>query len=616
MAIVSVGLTMLVYSWRAWPDPLVDFGREVYVAWQLAVGKTLYTDVAYFNGPLSPYLNSLWFRIFGTSISTLALANIALLALLTGLLYRLLNAASDRLSAAVACVMFLTLFAFAQYVGIGNYNFVAPYSHEVSHGLILSVASVASLATYARRRRGIWIVCAGFTLGLVFLTKIEVFLAAAAATLGGLGLILWTERPSSARTVRLALGAAGAALVAPTVAYLLLASAMTPGQALQGILGQWVIALNPDVVSLPFYEWSMGTDDVARNAGRMAAWFAGYLAMLVPAAAVALALRGTTPYRRVVAVLLFVVVVSGLPAIVKPLEWLEVARPLPLIVLLIASWRTVSFLRQPGPADQWARGILQITLLLLAGALLAKMVLNARLYHYGFALAMPGTLLVAVALVGWIPAVIDGLGGYGAAFRSAALGVLLAAVAGHLAVTRYHLDQKTYNVGTGPDAVRSDNIRGPDVARVLGDIDWRLSPEQTLAVLPEGVMLNYLSRRSNPTPYVNFMPLELIVFGEEQVLGAFRATPPDAIVLVHKDTSEHGVRYFGLDYGQALSAWIRLHYRRVLLVGQQPLQEGTEFGIEVLKRRGYPGDTDAEELEILNPPGSPPQPDSADRAAI
>jgi hypothetical protein len=253
-------------------------------------------------------------------------------------------------------------------------------------------------------------------------------------------------------------------------------------------------------------------------------------------------------------------------------------------------------------------------LLLLAGALLAKMVLNARVYHYGFALAMPATLLVAVALIGWIPTVIDGLGGYGAAFRSAALGVLLAAVAGHLAVTHYHLSQKTYRVGTGPDAIRSDSIRGPAVADILSEVDGRLTPQQTLAVLPEGVMLNYLTRRSNPTPYVSFMPLELIVFGEERVLGAFRTKPPDAIVLVHKDTSEYGFRYFGIHYGQALSAWIERHYRRVVLVGGQPFQEGTEFGIEVLKpRRGNAGDVEAQ--EGLSPAAAPPQPESADRAA-
>ena len=36
---------------------MIDFGRELYVPWQLNEGKALYRDIAYFHGPFSPYLN-------------------------------------------------------------------------------------------------------------------------------------------------------------------------------------------------------------------------------------------------------------------------------------------------------------------------------------------------------------------------------------------------------------------------------------------------------------------------------------------------------------------------------------------------------------------------------
>jgi len=84
-----VAVTMLSWSWGTWPDVLIDFGRELYVPWQLATGKILYADIAYFNGPFSPYLNSLWFRLFGVSLRTLVTCNLAILALLTVLLYQM-----------------------------------------------------------------------------------------------------------------------------------------------------------------------------------------------------------------------------------------------------------------------------------------------------------------------------------------------------------------------------------------------------------------------------------------------------------------------------------------------------------------------------------------------
>src|SRR5215831_10677178 len=48
----------LAVSWRKWPDPLIDFGRELYLPWRLANGALLYRDADDYFGPLSQYLNA------------------------------------------------------------------------------------------------------------------------------------------------------------------------------------------------------------------------------------------------------------------------------------------------------------------------------------------------------------------------------------------------------------------------------------------------------------------------------------------------------------------------------------------------------------------------------
>ena len=62
---------------------------------------------------------------------------------------------------------------------------------------------------------------------------------------------------------------------------------------------------------------------------------------------------------------------------------------------------------------------------------------------------------------------------------------------------------------------------GPAVAQLLHFIQSALPPDATLAVLPEGVMINYLTRRPNPTPFSNFKPPELIIYGETSMVRAF-----------------------------------------------------------------------------------------------
>ena len=110
-----LGSIMLVLSWQKWPDVLVDFGRELYVPWQITNGAVLYKDLAYFFGPFSPYLNALLFKIFGVSLLTIAIFNIVLIIVLTGVIYRIFTITTDRLTALAVSAAFIALFAFSQF---------------------------------------------------------------------------------------------------------------------------------------------------------------------------------------------------------------------------------------------------------------------------------------------------------------------------------------------------------------------------------------------------------------------------------------------------------------------------------------------------------------------
>ena len=142
-------------------------------------------------------------------------------------------------------------------------------------------------------------------------------------------------------------------------------------------------------------------------------------------------------------------------------------------------------------------------------------------------------------------------------------------------------------VGGAGDALRADSLRGELVVKALEVFPEMIREGQTLAVLPEGVMLNFLLRRPNPTPYTNFMPTEVVFFGEAGMLEAFKTRPPDWISLVHKDTSEFGFRFFGQDYGKELFAWIMEAYQPVGVVGSIPLQDN-RYGILFLSRKELP----------------------------
>lgn len=584
VAVLATAFVALArWTWGAWPDPLVDFGRELYVPWRLASGEALGRDVAWFSGPLSQHVNAFLFRTAGTSLATLVGANLLLLALLTGLWWSLLRELAGTLAATAAALALLAVFGFAQLVGIGNYNFVTPYSHEVTHGLLLASAALVGLRRFDARRDALSLAATGFALGLCFLTKVEVALAAFAACALWLATLRLGPRgevvgPSRARWIF-----AGALGLPIALALLAGASELGALGGLRLVCGGWLHALGGGAGELAFYRSGMGLDVPGTRLAELAAWSGRWALVLAPCAVAAWYLRRGSEAAHAASAAALLAVGGLLVWRFRSLEWLAAARPLPLFALAIGGAAWFALRRAPDAAEA-RRARTWLALAAFAFVLLFKMILNARVQHYGFALALPATLLCVAALVGALPAALERRGRAGLVLRLGALALFAVATAAHLDVTRKFLARKTEVVGRGGDAFRAD-ARGRWVNAALQTYAGLAKPGDTLAVLPEGVMLNYLAESVNPTPYVNFMPPELVLFGEERILAAFEAVPPEWVFLVHKDTSEYGFPLFGPDYGTRLASWIQSNYAPVRQFGQPPLTPGTLFGIQLLRRK-------------------------------
>lgn len=61
--LILVTVLLSLWSWRKWPDLIIDFGRELYFPWQIASGKVLYRDIAHVFGPLSQHFNAMLFKL-------------------------------------------------------------------------------------------------------------------------------------------------------------------------------------------------------------------------------------------------------------------------------------------------------------------------------------------------------------------------------------------------------------------------------------------------------------------------------------------------------------------------------------------------------------------------
>ncbi|CAN5537406.1 hypothetical protein BH09PLA1_BH09PLA1_07900 [soil metagenome] len=552
-------VAMLAWSWGGWPDPLVDFGRELYVPWQLSQGKVLYRDIAYFNGPLSPYFNSLLFRTLGASLRTLVFANIAIAASVLVMIYKLWRFAGGRLSATVAALSFVLLFMCLQVVTIGNYNWITPYSHEITHGVALSLAAILATILFATRRQALRCALIGTLLGGVFLTKPEVFAAAALAIGVGVALILRSPRFDRSQRMRaIALLLAGFATPA-VVSLLLLALAMPLHDALRGTLGGWWYVFDPQVSGSRFYRLNMGTDQAAHHLGVVIAEFAAAALALGPALILDLAIvrwwPGLKSTLRIAIALVYALALGCAMMIFESrIAWVELFRTLTPL-LAIASIILIACAMRRGNA----RRVLRAMLAIFAAGLLGKLLLVARIYHYGFALALPATLVAFAILVSWLPRSIE---------RSNARPVWtlrLAAIAALGIVAFQYLREDARGFHDKPFVVAdgtADQFRADPRGSAVDDMVQILSAlprTTTLAVVPEGSMINYLTRLENPTGQVSLMPPEIAMFGERRILSAFERHPPDYVLLVQANLSDYGYRSLE-EYAGEIDAWIRASY--------------------------------------------------------
>jgi hypothetical protein len=223
--------------------------------------------------------------------------------------------------------------------------------------------------------------------------------------------------------------------------------------------------------------------------------------------------------------------------------------------------------------------------------LLGKIVLNAHVGNYGFTLALPATVLLAVSAICLLPELIRANDwGTGTLVRWGSAGVLVAFFLTAQENSNHFYSAKTIPLGTGADRMQTFgpplSETGGITAAALENMAQTMPPGATLVVIPDGIVLNYLLRRENPTPYTVFDPVLMAVYGgEERVVETLTAHPPDYIALVQRNFDEYGLAPFGQDprFGRTILAWVDQHYEVVQVYGAPP--SGRDFGIALLRRK-------------------------------
>ena len=226
---------------------------------------------------------------------------------------------------------------------------------------------------------------------------------------------------------------------------------MSGSQAFYYLTSPLMLVQNSSIRSAPLYEWIMGTNDIGGNVFKLLAYSSLYILILGILITGNRWLPRLTPHAKGYSFLLAILILAFTLLFNNRIAWLDLLRPLPLIILCLSLF-SLKNLFTGKPDGSRRNQYFQIFILsLFSLALLLKMLLNTHLFHYGFALAMPATLIFLWALLFAVPNHKPFFSGSAIFYRSAILALIVVFIGKHVALSYSIFNLKNNPVGTEQD---------------------------------------------------------------------------------------------------------------------------------------------------------------------
>jgi len=590
LAFAGVGLAWL--SWLKWCDPIIDFGRELYIPWALCQGKVLYKDInMFFYGPFPYYLNAFLFRIFGVHINTIIVFNLIVVAIVSGLIYKIIQTVCNALCAFFSVLSFITLFAFPRYLSICNDNFVTPYAHAATHGMALAFLALFLLSLYFKKNRIAYAYSGWFVTGLILLTKVEIFIGIFISMVVTWLWILHTEKLRVRAMVCRSVAFFFLLILPLCLSGVFFSRLSTFPEAILNVLNPYLLMFHRGHSFSPLLTRVMGLDQPLANTGRMLYWLTIYVSatlIIIVVNHALFSLSKKTTYKLVPSVLSCLIATLFINAAVSGnLSYLDYFLPLPLVVFLYGVYIIVK-LRKSGLTDvSLKKNLVSLSLSIFSLVLLIRLLFNVRIVHYGFFLVLPGFLVLVIILFHELPALMKKISGDARYGMIPVIVLVLFTLYSYLSHSFIQYNLIEYPIRNGHEVIKTFDVQYSDIGKIIQQtidkIKAVVEPDETLTVFPEGLMFNYLTRRKSASPYTAFLPTFFAVFGDT-ILESLQERPPDFVLLVERSTQEYGYIYFGMDYATEVLQWIKENYIEISRIGKKPFS-GEGFGIIIMKKK-------------------------------
>jgi len=584
----AIGAFFLSRTWQKWANPIVDFGREVYIPWRINEGEVLYKDLNFLFGAFPPYWNALLFKVIGPSLLTLTIFNIFISSLNTALIYRFFYRTFGRLTAFVTAASFLIFFVFNQYYVNSNTYYIAPYSHSYFYAIFFTLCSLNLVEMFFSRPGKRTIIFLGIATGLILLSRLEIFIAFIIPLVCGL-IVYFQKSKTRIPEVRNFFLLFICSLILIPVGFVVYFSQYFPWQqALAHVIGynpQWKL-----VSQLIFYKRMSGCfwwqSNIFAIGKVLCIYLLTYCAFNIYSLGAAAPLTKNAPPRKYLFILPLAFTLIFIVSQINDRTVHDIFRAQYLFLLVITLHYFKQFRAEPSPSV-FSRSLCILIFCSLSIILTMKAPLISRFAHYSLVYWLPATLLSIAFLTHFLPTQAEQKYRLGWLVQSFVLTMLLISGAVFSTFSLSWFNAKTKKISSGANTIWTfDRIAyfgfGSEVEQFLSWARQNIKPEETYVAFPEGSMLNFLTKNRMSGSHVSFMPAERATYSEESMLESLVQHPPDYFIFVYRDMTSYGFRMVGEDYGYFIDQWIQKNYREVWIVKDNITEQG--FAIKVFKK--------------------------------
>jgi hypothetical protein len=269
-------------------------------------------------------------------------------------------------------------------------------------------------------------------------------------------------------------------------------------------------------------------------------------------------------------------------------NWREAGRCLPVLSAVYVFAYAITIYRNR--SDE-TRSVLRFLVSLAALALLSRMILNPRIYQYGFYQAALAAVVVIGIVIGELPQRLK--------LQRAGRSIFIVGIATLFVPGIVLLARQSENLlGARTVAVGEEGDRFYTVSRQIdaqGEIVDNLSKllrargGKTLLVLPQGAMLNYLARMPSPVKSLYFYAGATENGRETEIVSRLRQDPPDWVAIIGNDLRDYGIARFGekSGSGRELIDFVNREYETFAQIGGDPL-DSRQRAARLFRRKSAP----------------------------